>query len=151
MFAPVIVPSFSRTSATSSLRGRSSVQTVPRFPKTFTPSACSSSSARPVLRATVCISGIVSSNSSARCPILLLSRYARQRTDIDGERAFIERRKEAAPDKEYLGRSGKGRWCCRVSPVCEPAPCQRLFVNAFIQRATKDSFSSLFVLLLPSR
>ena len=41
--------------------------------ETLTPNACSSNSARPVFRATVCISGIVINNSSARCPILLLS------------------------------------------------------------------------------
>ena len=73
MFAPVIVPSFSRTSATSSLRERSPSSNGASISDTFTPNACSSSSARPVLRATVCISGMVNSNSSARCPILLLS------------------------------------------------------------------------------
>ena len=73
IFAPVIVPSFSRTSAMSSLRERSFSSNGASISEVFTPRACSSSSARPVLRATVCISGIVNSNISARCPILLLS------------------------------------------------------------------------------
>ena len=71
--APTIVPSFSRTSATSSLRERSFSSNGASISDTFTPKACSSSSARPVLRATVCISGMESSSSSARCPILSLS------------------------------------------------------------------------------
>ena len=73
ILAPIIVPSFSRTSANISLRERSFNSNGASISETFTPSACSSSSARPVLRATVCISGMVSSNSSARCPILSLS------------------------------------------------------------------------------
>ena len=73
MFAPVIVPNFSRTSATSSLRERSFNSNGASISETLTPNACSSNSARPVFRATVCISGIVINNSSARCPILLLS------------------------------------------------------------------------------
>ena len=71
--APTIVPNLVRTSAMSSLRDRSFNSNGASISETFTPRACSSSSARPVLRATVCISGIESNNSSARCPILSLS------------------------------------------------------------------------------
>ena len=73
ILAPVMVPSFSRTSATSSLRERSFSSNGASISEVFTPKACSSSSARPVFRATVCISGILSRSISARCPILSLS------------------------------------------------------------------------------
>ena len=70
IFAPVMVDNLARTSATSSWRERSFNSNGASISLTLTPNACSSSSARPVLRATVCISGIDISNSSARCPIL---------------------------------------------------------------------------------
>ena len=70
MLAPEMVESFSRTSASSSAWERSFSSNGASISDTFTPSACSSSSARPVLRATVCISGMESRSSSAWRPIL---------------------------------------------------------------------------------
>lgn len=63
----------SRTSAMNSARERSSSTNGASISEAFTPRACSSSSARPVLRATVWISGTVSRISSTVRPIRSLS------------------------------------------------------------------------------
>ena len=70
---PGRVPSFSRSSAMISLFGRPPNSNGASISEVFTPSACSSSSARPVLRATVFISGTESISSSALRPIASLS------------------------------------------------------------------------------
>ena len=70
MFTPVSTDSFLRTSASTSACVRSFSSNGASISDTFTPKACSSSSARPVLRATVFISGTVSSSFSARRPML---------------------------------------------------------------------------------
>ena len=70
ILAPTIVDSLCRTSSSSSACERSFNSKGASISDTFTPNACSSSSARPVLRATVWISGIDRSSSSAWRPIL---------------------------------------------------------------------------------
>ena len=69
MLAPTMVESFCRTSLSSSRCERLSSSNGASISETLTPRACSSSSARPVLRATVRISGIESSSSSACRPM----------------------------------------------------------------------------------
>ena len=68
ILAPVIVESFCRTSSITSERLRSFSSKGASISETFTPRACSSSSARPVLRATVLISGTSSNKASASRP-----------------------------------------------------------------------------------
>ena len=70
ILAPVITESFFLTSLSISSCERSFSSNGASISDTFTPSACSSSSARPVFLATVCISGIDSRIFSARRPIL---------------------------------------------------------------------------------
>ena len=70
MFTPFSSPSRWRTSAKNSSRERSSSSKGASISETFTPRACSSNSARPVLRATVCISGISRRIFSAIRPML---------------------------------------------------------------------------------
>ena len=70
ILAPVMTESLWRTSSNSSLCERSLSSKGASSSDTFTPKACSSSSARPVFRATVCISGMESRISSACRPIL---------------------------------------------------------------------------------
>ena len=70
MFAPDMTDSLCRTSSKTSVWLRSSSSNGASISDTFTPRACSSSSARPVLRATVLISGMESNSSSACRPIL---------------------------------------------------------------------------------
>ena len=70
MLAPLMVPSFARTAARNSSRLRSFSSKGASISEVLTPSACSSSSARPVLRATVWTSGNSISICSASRPIL---------------------------------------------------------------------------------
>ena len=74
MFAPGMVDSFSLTSLATAPRVRplSSIYGA-SISETLEPSACSSSSARPVLRATVLTSGTSRMSSSARRPMRSLS------------------------------------------------------------------------------
>ena len=69
MLAPFMAARRWRMSSRSSSCERSFSSNGASISDTFTPNACSSSSARPVLRATVCISGIDKSISSARRPM----------------------------------------------------------------------------------
>ena len=73
IFTPGSTLSFSRMSARTSSLERSLRTKGTSISDTLTPSACSSSSARPVLRPTVCTSGTESRISSAIRPILSLS------------------------------------------------------------------------------
>ena len=70
IFAPAMEESLCLTSASSSSCDLPSSSKGASISDTFTPRACSSSSALPVLRATVWISGIESRSSSAWRPIL---------------------------------------------------------------------------------
>ena len=73
MFAPETLANFARTSSMNSARVRSLSTNGASISAAFTPWACSSSSALPVRRVVVWISGILSSSASTRLPILLLS------------------------------------------------------------------------------
>ena len=73
MFAPDRIDSFCLTSSSNSVWLRSPNVKGASISHTLMPKACSSSSARPVLRATVRISGICMSNLSALRPIESLS------------------------------------------------------------------------------
>ena len=76
-----------------------------------TPSACSSSSARPVRRPTALTSGTSRMRRSAirptRCDFG--KRDARIEQHVDRERALVERRQEGARQKERGGRGGDHR------------------------------------------
>ena len=67
---PGTAASFSRTSASTSSLSRPASSKGASISDVFTPSACSSSSARPVLRPTVFISGTESNRRSTLWPIL---------------------------------------------------------------------------------
>ena len=69
MFTPGSTASFCRTSSVSSLRVFLPSSNGHSNSELFTPKACSSSSARPVLRPTVLISGMLSRSFSAVRPI----------------------------------------------------------------------------------
>ena len=73
MFAPASTESRWRMSSSTSSWLLPSSLNGASISLTFTPRACSSSSARPVLRATVFISGTSSSSCSARLPMASLS------------------------------------------------------------------------------
>lgn len=68
-FTPGRVLSLARISASTSSFDRLPSSNGASISEVFTPKACSSSSARPVLRATVWISGTESSSSSVRRPM----------------------------------------------------------------------------------
>ena len=70
IFTPGITFIFSRISANTSSFERLSSTNGASISEVFTPNACSSSSARPVLRPTVCTSGTDNRISSAIRPIL---------------------------------------------------------------------------------
>ncbi len=72
MLAPLTPASFPRTSAMKPSRPRSPNVNGTSTSLLFTLWACSSRSARPVLRVVPCTSGMVSSASSIRAPIVLL-------------------------------------------------------------------------------
>ncbi|CDE04372.1 unknown [Bacteroides uniformis CAG:3] len=147
-FAPTMVPSFSRTSATSSLRERSFNSNGASISETFTPRACSSSSARPVLRATVCISGMESSSSSARCPILSLS----SREMPGSEEILMVNEPSLKGGRNERPRVKKQPSATTNSPIVPPSTpflCPNTKVSAepyhcFILRATAESLFSLF-------
>ena len=155
IFAPVMVPNFSSTSAISSVRERSFSSNGASISDTFTPKACSSSSARPVLRATVCISGMDSRSSSARCPILSLSS-----SEIPGnELMLIVNDPSLNGGRNERPKVKKNPRAMMNSPMVLPK-VTRLWDNTqvsaflyppFIQRATRASFGSLSPLSLPSR
>ena len=156
--APTIVPSFSRTSATSSLRERPFSSNGASISDTFTPKACSSSSARPVLRATVCISGMESSSSSARCPILSLSSSempGREDMLMVNEPSLKGGRKERPSVKKQTSATANRP---TVPPstlfLCPSTKVSAVPYHAFILRATGESpvarFSSL-IFSFPSR
>ena len=73
MFTPGMTESLLRISFITCSLLRSERVNGASISEVFTPRACSSSSARPVLRATLFISGTVSSISSANFPVLSLS------------------------------------------------------------------------------
>ena len=156
-FAPTIVPNFSRTSATNSLRERSFNSNGASISETFTPSACSSSSARPVLRATVCISGMLSSNSSARCPILSLSSNempGKEDMLIVNEPSLKGGRNERPNVKKHT-RATTNKPIVLPSTIflCPSTNANAAPYHCFILRATNESLLSFcsFFLSLPKR
>ena len=84
--------------------------------------------------------------------VALFQRNTRQRTDIDGKRALIERRQEAASECEEYPQSNEKEGDCtsqRRTFVCQH-PCQRFLVNAF-HPAGYERFFQFFIGLVAAQ
>ena len=146
MLAPLMVDNFSRTSFITASRLRSFKTNGASISDTFTPKACSSSSARPVLRATVWISGTCISNSSARRPISSDSSRempGRELTLIVNEPSLNGGRK-LRPSVKNIPNATRNRPIVHPNTIflCANAPFKALPYNSFNLRATHASFST---------
>lgn len=155
MFAPVMPPSFSRTSAINSWRERSFNSKGASSSDTFTPKACSSSSARPVFRATVCISGICNNNSSALRPMRSLSSSETPGSVlrlIVNEPSLKEGRKLCPSVKKHpSAMRNKATVLPSVTRLCFSTHTSDVLYTPFSRLATNDSFISPLVCFCPSR
>ena len=153
--APLSVDSFCRTSATNSSRLRSDSSNGASSSEVLTPRACSSSSARPVLRATVFISGIVMSRRSARLPMesdsasempgTLLTLMVNDPSLNDGRKLLPKKNVvPTATQNSTMVPAMMGR-------LCRNARSSRMLYLDFSHTATAESLTALPCLLPPSR
>jgi len=128
IFAPEIIDSFLRTSAISSLRDLSFRIKGASISDTLTPNACSSSSALPVLRATVCISGIESKACSACNPKRLLSS-----SEIPGSELTLIVNEPSLKEGRKLLPRFRNVTSAAINKTAVPASTMRLLANAHIK------------------
>ena len=148
MFTPLRIPNCWRTSARNSSLLRLSRIKGASISETLTPKACSSSSARPVLRATVCISGISISISSVIRPIL--SDSSREMPGIVLTLMVSEpslnggRKLRPSPNMITRAKISKPPVIPIISFLCDNAVINAFLYPFFRMRETKGSCSLFF-------